>query len=178
MPGSLAYRFWSWYERHYRLNLSIAVGLFLLQLLHLTWLTLHVVWFRLFGQSLWNPEGFGRTLLIMVDYTEIPALLSTSLVYINDLRRGFRWKPLLFLAFLNSQWLHLFWITDEFVVAQFVRGGEGTVLPPWLAWIAILIDYLELPVIFDSARKLIASFARGTTKEFFRRHLRNHLWKL
>jgi hypothetical protein len=47
--------------------------------------------------------------------------------------------------------LHILWITDEFVVAEF--GGESTGIPGWLAWIAILIDYLELPVIFDTFRR-------------------------
>ena len=42
---------------------------------------------------------------------------------VNELRRGFSWRALLFLAFLNSQWLHIFWITDEFVVES--NGGDA-----------------------------------------------------
>ena len=88
-----------------------------------------------------------------MDYTEIPALIAVSLVYVNELRRGFAWKPLLFLLFLNSQWLHIFWITDEYVAAE-LGGGSGASLPGWLAWVAILIDYLELPVIYDTLKRL------------------------
>jgi hypothetical protein len=43
--------FWRWYERHYRLNLAITLVLFLLQLVHLYWLTADVVWYRLTGAS-------------------------------------------------------------------------------------------------------------------------------
>jgi len=54
--------------------------------------------------------------------------------------------------------LHLFWITDEFVIEQFARMGErATLLPLWLAWLAIAIDYLELPVIYDTIRNFSKS---------------------
>jgi len=72
-------------------------------------------------------------------------------VYVNELRRGLSWKPLLLLLFLNSQWLHIFWITDEYVAGEL---SAGSALPPFLAWVAILIDYLELPVIFDTLKRL------------------------
>ena len=55
--------------------------------------------------------------------------------------------------FLNSQWLHIFWITDEYVAAE-LGGSSNAALPGWLAWVAILIDYLELPVIFDTLKRL------------------------
>ncbi len=77
-----------------------------------------------------------------------------SLVYVNELRSGFSWRALLFLVFLNSQWLHIFWITDEYVAAELGGGGSGASLPGWLAWVAILIDYLELPVIYDTLKRL------------------------
>jgi len=92
-------------------------------------------------------------LVILVDYTEIPALLSVSLVYINELRHGFSASNILYLILINVQWLHLFWITDEFVVTAFNEGG--TVLPFWLAWVAIGIDYLEVPVMIDTTRRFI-----------------------
>ncbi|WP_196300572.1 hypothetical protein, partial [Streptococcus pneumoniae] len=76
----------------------------------------------------------------------------TSVLYIYELQKRFSWKPVLFLIMLNSQWLHLFWITDEFVVNQFA-GRAVTVLPVWLAWVAILIDYLEVPVMIDTFLK-------------------------
>ena len=68
-------------------------------------------------------------------------------------------KPILYLLFLNSQLLHIFWITDEFVVSS--GAGETSSLPVWLAYVAILIDYLELPVIYDTVKRLAVALARG-----------------
>jgi hypothetical protein len=149
--------FWAWYERHYTLNLSIAAGLFLLQIVHLYWLGADVIAYRLFEESFWNPSELVEKVIIVVDYTEIPALIGASLIYVNELRKGFSAKPLVLLLFLNSQWLHIFWITDEFVVAQFSGGPAETSLPAWAAWIAILIDYLELPVIYDTLKRTLAA---------------------
>lgn len=146
-------KFWSWYDSHLTLNTSLATVLFVLQLIHLYWLTTHIVFLRLFGESFFNPLPFWELTIILVDYTEIPALISVSLIYINNLHKKFNWKSILFLIFLNSQWLHIFWITDEFVIESFTGTGAGTVLPIWLVWVAILIDYLELPIIFDTLGK-------------------------
>ncbi|CAA9568803.1 MAG: hypothetical protein AVDCRST_MAG87-2204 [uncultured Thermomicrobiales bacterium] len=162
--------FFGWYERHYTLNVGVAAGLFLLQLVHLYWLSADVVAQRLTGESYWEPTDIVRFLILIVDYTEIPALIATSLIYINELRRGWSWRNLLFLVFLNSQWFHIFWITDEFVVAEF--GGEGgTALPGWLAWAAILIDYLELPVIVDTLRRFMEALRERRLDEFLREDL-------
>jgi hypothetical protein len=149
-------RFWSWYKNHKILNNGLVVGLFLLQLAHLYWLTVHVVFFRLFGKSYFDLYGIWQVLILIVDYTEIPALILTSIFYISEYREQKNFKSLLYLFFLNSQWIHLFWITDEFVIDEFL-GKTGTVLPHWLAWVAIFIDYLELPVIFDTLRQFIKS---------------------
>jgi hypothetical protein len=148
-------RFWSWYERHYALNVSVAAGLFALQLVHLVWLTAEPLWLKLFGEALLTIDKPYSWPLYLVDYTEIPALLSVSLIYVNELRKGLAWLPLVYLLFLNSQWLHIFWITDEFVVES--NESQGTVLPSWLAYLAILIDYLELPVIVDTLRKTVVA---------------------
>jgi hypothetical protein len=147
--------FWAWYERNYKLNVTIAAVLFCLQLVHLVWLTGQPLADRALDDPIFDLEGPLRWLIVLVDYTEIPALLSVSLVYLHDLRGGFSWKAVLYLAFLNSQWLHLFWITDEFVVSS--GNGESTALPLWLAYVAILIDYLELPVIWDTVKRVVVS---------------------
>src|SRR3954466_12549583 len=123
----------------------------MLQLTHLAWMGADPVASRVDGHALVSLHGLLQWLIVAVDYTEIPALVAVSLVYVNELRRGFAWRPLLFLAFLNSQWLHIFWITDEYVAA-------GT-LPAGLAGGAILIDYLELPVIFDTLKRLWLTLA-------------------
>jgi hypothetical protein len=152
--------FWRWYERHHTLNVTIAAALFALQLVHLVWLAGEPLADRVFGEPLFHLGGPLRWLIVLVDYTEIPALLSVSLVYINDLRKqGTSLKPILYLIFLNSQFLHIFWITDEFVVSS--GAGETSSLPAWLAYIAILIDYLELPVIYDTMRRVIVTLREG-----------------
>lgn len=172
-------RFWAWYERHYTLHVGITVILFVWQLVHLYWLGADVIALRLTGVSYFEAQGFWRVLLILVDYTEIPAIVSTSLLYLFELRPAFArasagkparyWRTLGLLILLNSQWLHLFWITDEFVIHTFLgQAHGGTVLPIWLAWVAILIDYLELPVIFDIVRRLIRALRQGSGLEFIR----------
>ncbi len=150
-------RFWAWYERHYLLNVSVATFLFTLQLVHLFWLTVDVVATRLLGEALVSFTGNGRTLIILVDYTEIPAIISVSLVYLNALRERFAWRDVALLVALNVQVFHIFWITDEFVVEQF--GATGGHFPIWLAWVAIGIDYLELPVIYDTLRRFVHAVA-------------------
>lgn len=153
-------RFFSWYERNKTLNLGVAAFLFTLQLVHLYWLTTDVVLFKLTGKSYFNPTETFESLILIVDYLEIPAIFSTSLVYINELRKKFNSKSLWFLFFINSQWLHIFWITDEFVVDKFTGIETSTALPVWLAWTAIMIDYLELPVIFDTLKQFFASLKK------------------
>jgi hypothetical protein len=153
----LWHRFWDWYERHYLLNLAVAAGLFVLQIIHLYWLGADPISTRLVGHSYFQPTGLLRYLIFFLDYTEVPALMAVSLVYVNELRSGFKWKPLLFLLFLNSQWLHIFWITDEYVTDEFSGRTTASSLPGWLAWVAILIDYLELPVIYDTFKRLVVT---------------------
>lgn len=157
MKKGMLKKFWQWYERHLTENTVIAAGLFVLQLIHLYWLSAHVVSHRLIGASLWDPSNFLEVVIILVDYTEIPALIATSVVYINELRkkRSSHVKEWLYLFFINIQFVHIFWITDEFVVDQFMGAAQATVLPVWLAWIAIMIDYLELPVIFETLKKAL-----------------------
>src|SRR5919201_1934793 len=65
-------RFWRWYERHYLLNVSVASGLFVLQLIHLYWLAASPIAMRLTGESFFNPSGAVQYVIFFVDYTEIP----------------------------------------------------------------------------------------------------------
>lgn len=156
-------KFWGWYEKHYAINVGLSTALFLLQLVHLYWLSTNVVATRLTGRSLFHPSNFWEILIILVDYTEIPALIGTSLIYIHGLRKGFNWKDIFFLVLLNSQWLHLFWITDEVVIEHFVNKTIATI-PTWLAWTAICIDYLELPVMVDTIKKFLVSTKEKLTE--------------
>ena len=95
-----------------------------------------------------------------MDYTEIPALITTGLIYVNELRKGYRLSSLIYLLLLATQILHIFCITDEFIMDSFVQVARQTVLPVWLAWVAILIDYLEVPVMIDTSRRLMAALKR------------------
>jgi len=154
--------FWGWYERNYLLNVSLAGVLFLLQVGHLVWLGADPVASRIADGSLFRLHGLPEYLIWFVDYTEIPALLAASLVYVNELRKGFSLRAALFLVFLNSQWLHIFWITDEYVAGELSGSGRAgaSALPGLLAWVAILIDYLELPVIYDTLKRVALALRR------------------
>jgi hypothetical protein len=167
--------FWAWYERHYKLNLTITAVLFSIQVVHLYWLATDVLAMRALGVSYFSPTPFWQSVLILVDYTEIPALLSTTVLYLREFRQGRYAKSVPFLLMINSQWLHLFWITDEFVVSSF-RDAAGTVLPAWLAWVAIIIDYLEVPVIIDTLWQVGKMAAAGPFWQRLKASARYHLW--
>lgn len=171
-------RFWQWYERHYVLNLTLTTFLFALQLVHLYWLSTHVVALRLVGESWFTPTTLWQYVIILVDYTEIPALITTSILYLYELRQHLSWRPVLFLVLLNIQWLHLFWITDEFVVSRLLGfpTHETIILPLWLAWIALFIDYLELPVMVDTIVRLARAIVNGRFSVFLRDELKFHVW--
>ncbi len=142
-------KFWDWYEKKYASVVYITTVLFLLQIVHLYWMTTDIVFVRLFGHAFWYPGKFWETVIALVDYTEIPAIIISSILYISHFRTGFKWKSFLFLLLINSQWIHLFWITDEIIFAQFA-GTAPIIMAPWLSWIAISIDYLEIPVMIDT----------------------------
>ncbi len=145
-------KFWTWYERKYTLVLYTTTILFLVQLIHLYWMTTDIVLLRLYGHPFWNLSHTSQFFIALADYTEIPAIITASILYIHNLRDGFKWKSFLFLVLINSQWLHLFWITDEIIYTQFT-GVALLSIPAWLSWIAISIDYLELPVMVDTTIK-------------------------
>ena len=147
--------FWNWYKRNLFLNQAIVALLFGWQILHLYWLSANVLADRLLGYPFFNPDGLYHFFLIIADYFEIPALLSGTLLYLNSLKEGSVKKNLTFILLINSQWLHLFWITDEFVIEHF--RGEHQYFPEWLAWLAIFIDYLELPVIYDTFKNFLSA---------------------
>jgi hypothetical protein len=157
-------QFWRWYDKHLTLNIAITTFLFLLQIIHLYWLATDVLSQKVLGYSLFQPGDFFQWMLIIVDYTEIPALFTTNILYIREYRKQKNFKSILFLIFLNIQLLHIFWITDEFVIDQFIGTQTSSHLPGWLAWIAILIDYLEVPVMFDTTKKLITALKSGKLK--------------
>ena len=160
--------FWAWYQRHYLATLVITSAVFLLQIFHLYWLFTDVIMERLTGRSYFAFPQSGMIVYVLADYLEIPALVSASLLYVFELRRGIRLRSLFFLVLLNTQWIHMLWITDDVVVRTF----SSTSLFSWgasVAWIAILIDYLEVPVIVDTLYKIYMQ------RRVFMRRLRRRL---
>ena len=155
--------FWIWYEKNYRVIVPITAFLFLLQLVHLYWMTTNIVFLRLFGHSFWDPGHLWNTIIALVDYTEIPAIISSSIFYVHQYQKDvtMKWRSIFFIFLINSQWVHLFWITDEVIYAQFT-GTAAIVIPVWLSWAAIMIDYLELPVMYDTVKKAIVSLQKVT----------------
>jgi hypothetical protein len=144
-----------WY-RYENLNLKITFILISLQLLHLYWLTTDVVLQRIYGESfLIFPKAL-LPVFVVIDYIEIPALISGMTFYSLSIYKHQMnsWKNSLFLAMLAVQVVHIFWITDEIVYDAFFET-RLVEFPLYIAWIAILIDYLELPVMADLFYKII-----------------------
>jgi hypothetical protein len=139
--------FWRRYES---LNLKIAFVLISLQLVHLYWLTADVVVKRITGESALSVSGPLLAFFIVIDYIEIPALVAGLTYYLlNIYKREKSVKNALLLAMLAVQVFHIFWITDEVVYDTFFGSRSAVEIPYYAAWVAILIDYLELPVIAD-----------------------------
>jgi hypothetical protein len=141
--------FWKRYES---LNLKIAFVLISLQLVHLYWLTADVVVKRITGESAMGLTLSGPLLafFIVIDYIEIPALVSGLTYYaLSIYNRENARKNALLLTLLAVQVFHIFWITDDVVYDTFFGTSSAIEIPYYAAWIAILIDYLELPVIAD-----------------------------
>jgi hypothetical protein len=143
--------FWHKYERF---NLKVAFFLISLQVVHLYWLTADVVVQRITGESALGLSRSGPLflLVIAIDYIEIPALVAGLTYYsltIYKHQKDDTVKNSLLLAMLAVQVFHIFWLTDEVVYDTFFGASGAVEIPYYAAWIAILIDYLELPVIAD-----------------------------
>ena len=149
-------KFISFYHRYENLNLKITFSLISLQILHLYWLTTDVVLQRLFAKSFFLAPTVLLPIFVVIDYIEIPALISGLIFYAYCIRRNrsSAKKSYLFLGLLAVQVIHIFWITDEVVYDSFFHSSFVE-LPVLLSWIAILIDYLELPVMADLFYKVI-----------------------
>jgi hypothetical protein len=143
--------FWTRYEN---VNLRITFILISLQILHLYWLTADVVLQRISGQSYLGLPKELLPLFIVVDYIEIPALVSGITFYLFSIFKGEPnpRKDVIFLILLAIQVVHIFWITDE-IVYESLLGNDLITIPLYLTWIAILIDYLEIPVMIDLFHK-------------------------
>jgi hypothetical protein len=154
---------WFW-QRYENLNLKIAFVLISLQLVHLYWLTADVVIQRITQKSaLAVPHGSPLFIFfIIIDYIEIPALVAGLTYYALSIYRHEKGsiKNSLLLAMLAIQVFHIFWITDDVVYNTFFGSSSAVEIPYYAAWVAILIDYLELPVIADLFYKTIVKGER------------------
>jgi hypothetical protein len=154
--------FWHRYEN---LNLKIAFVLISLQLIHLYWLTADVVIQRITGKSILAVQRGSPLFIffIIIDYVEIPGLVAGLTYYalsIYNHEKGST-KNALLLSMLAIQVFHIFWITDEVVYDNFFETSSGAVeIPYYAAWVAILVDYLELPVIADLFYRTIIKSVR------------------
>ena len=149
-------KFINFYHRYENLNLRITFFLISLQILHLYWLTTDVVLQKLFAKSFFLAPKSLLPIFVLIDYIEIPALISGLFFYAYCVHRNksSAKKSYLFLGLLAVQVIHIFWITDEVVYDNFFNSSFVE-LPVLLSWIAILIDYLELPVMADLFYKVI-----------------------
>jgi hypothetical protein len=139
--------FWTKYET---VNLKISFILISLQLLHLYWLTTDVVLQRVTGHSYLGLPPELLPLFIVIDYIEIPALVSGITFYLFSIfkHEAHASRNIMFLILLALQIIHIFWITDE-ILYESLLGNDLVKFPVYLAWTAILIDYLEVPVMID-----------------------------
>jgi hypothetical protein len=152
-------KFINFYLQYQNINLKISFVLISLQLLHLYWLTTDVVIYRLTGIDYFVGLSDFILLFIIIDYIEVPALVSGIIYYFFALiydktEKAKRRKNIILLILLAIQSIHIFWITDDIVYSTFV-GSDLISMPEYFAWIAILIDYLELPVIYDLLKRII-----------------------
>ena len=149
-------KFIKFYHHYENLNLKITFFLISLQILHLYWLTTDVVLQKLFGKSFFLAPNGLLPIFVVIDYIEIPALISGLIFYAYCVRKNksSAKKSYLFLGLLAVQVIHIFWITDEVVYHSFFNSSFVE-LPVVLSWIAILIDYLELPVMADLFYKVV-----------------------
>lgn len=152
----LVQKFINFYHRYENLNLKITFFLISLQILHLYWLTTDVVLQKIFGESFFIVPKSLLPLFVVIDYIEIPALISAIIFYSYTIRsnKSTAKKNYLFLGMLGVQVIHIFWITDEIVYTNFFNSSLVEI-PYALSWIAILIDYLEVPIMVDLFYKII-----------------------
>jgi len=152
----LVQKFINFYHRYENLNLKITFVLISSKYFILYWLTTDVVLQKIFGQSFFLVPKSLLPIFVVIDYIEIPALISGIIFYTYSIRNGkdSANKSYLFLGLLGVQVIHIFWITDEVVYNSLFKSSLVEI-PYLLSWIAILIDYLELPVMADLFYKVV-----------------------
>src|SRR5438093_13508254 len=110
-------KFINFYHRYENLNLKITFFLISLQILHLYWLTTDVVLQKIFGHSFFLMPKSLLPIFVVIDYIEIPALISAIIFYSYSIRTKESDAKMnyLFMGMLGVQFFHLFWITHQVV---------------------------------------------------------------
>lgn len=134
----------NFYQRWERLGLKVTFILVSLQVIHLFWLTTFVI-LNMPELTLYIPP----ILFVMIDYLELPAIFSGTIFYLLSLHLHKNKKDLLYVGLLLIQIIHIVWITDTFIYMAFNFNQMI-----YLAWFAIAIDFLEVPVIWDLYKRL------------------------
>jgi hypothetical protein len=111
---------------------------------------------KLYNISIDTSFSYGTVFYLFADIVEIPAIITRSYLYVISLNKKYSSKNLLLLLILNSQWLHIFWITNTFLVNNITESV--TEWNYFLSWVAIAIDFLEIPVLIDSVGELINEY--------------------
>jgi hypothetical protein len=128
------------YNKWEHLGLKVTFVLIGLQVIHLFWLT-HWVLFQT------QVDNIPDILFVWIDFLEIPALVTGIVFYGTQIFVAKR--NAIYLSFLAVQILHIAWISDEFVIQSFAFHSVSI-----LTYIAIVIDYLELFVVYDLWKRL------------------------
>jgi hypothetical protein len=139
------------YAKYECVGLKVTFVLIALQVIHLFWLSNYVI----FGTSLYT-QYIPNFVFASIDYIEIPALFSGIIFYSMSLYLYKKKTSMIFISVLFIQFIHLYWITDEFIVQSFTMHNAVI-----LTWVAILIDYAEIPVMVDLFIKIIKGQANG-----------------
>jgi hypothetical protein len=137
-----------YFEKLKNFLVKISFILMALQIIHLFWLTCNVTLPMFNLNDLKFNEG--SFLFVSIDYLEIPSLIITCTSYLFIIfRESHKPKNILYFSMLVLQFLHIFWITDEFIVNYLYD------LPFYLLIFVVFIDYSELFILFDLGKRLL-----------------------
>ena len=127
--------------------LKISFILISLQIIHLAWLTCNVT-LPLFNYH-YLMFNDGSILFVLIDYIEIPSLIIASSSYIFLILNGEkRIKNSIFTSLLLLQFIHILYLTDQFIVDYLHE------LPLIVVFFVVLIDYSELSIVWDLGKRI------------------------
>jgi hypothetical protein len=120
-----------------------------LQIVHLYWLTETSLLPLFFSSRYVIFPGILVSLFVLADFIEIPAIITRTYLYAINYKNN-PLRNIAYVFLLNTQWFHIFWITDTYVI----NNITGIYWSFYLSLLAIVIDYFEIPVILDTLIEL------------------------